>query len=175
MKTSNEVKNIYKALADFQAVVPPQYKEGQGHHGKYTKFGGMVTNIKPLLIKAGLSVIQSPTTPKPEYWPAVAITTRIIHAESCEWIEDTMTAPFPKTTQPFQDAGKGVTYEKRYMLMAMLFIVDGDDNDGYVTPPKELSTNSLTEEFGAALVLEAGEDCQGDLKKMAEWLAEKGG
>ncbi len=126
MRTSESIKNISKAMAQFQAEVknPANTANNPFFKSKYAPLNDVLNLVRPILTKHGLSVLQSPSGDGEH----IAVTTLITH-ESGEWIEsDPLTLKADKATA--QGAGSAVTYARRYALSAMLGISSEDDDDG---------------------------------------------
>lgn len=147
MQKSESVASISKALSSFQAEVknPHNTADNPFFKSKYAPLNEILNDVRPLLAKHGLSVIQSPSSIDGQ---AIGVTTTLLH-ESGEWIE---TDPFFVKAEKVnaQGAGSCVTYIRRYSLSAILGISSEDDDDGnHVSkpePPKEqLKTDIITE------------------------------
>lgn len=154
------MKNIYKALADFQQSVPVILKDTSGYNYKYADLPAIDEVIKPLLKKYGLGILQplSSLDNKP------AIKTIIYHVESGESIDDI--TPLPETmfqkiiikktdkngiiteTEKFvvcgfeqmskpQADGSTITYYRRYCLASFLGLITDKDTDGTSKTNKE--------------------------------------
>lgn len=126
MRTSESIKNIAKAMAQFQAEVknPVNTAENPFYHSKYAPLNAVLNLVRPLLTKHGLSVLQSPSSDGEH----ISVTTLITH-ESGEWVEsDPLTLKADKVSA--QGAGSAVTYARRYAISAMLGISNEDDDDG---------------------------------------------
>lgn len=89
---------------------------------KYFDINTLIANLKPLLEKHSLMVLQplSNIDGKP------ALTTMVIDPESGETIQ--MDTPLPETSKP-QDGGSAITYYRRYALQS-LFLLEAQDDDG---------------------------------------------
>lgn len=134
METSESIKNISKALLQFQKEVknPANTAYNPFHKSKYAPLNEILNDVRPLLGKNGLSVIQSPGGDGNN----VEVTTFLLH-ESGEWIKsDPLVLRADKATA--QGAGSAITYARRYALTAMLGISSEDDDDGNVASGKRL-------------------------------------
>ena len=62
MKHSDELKNLAKALAKFQADIkdPARDKDNPYFKSKYVALDGLLDAVRPVLAANGLSFIQSP-------------------------------------------------------------------------------------------------------------------
>lgn len=118
------MKNLYKALAAFQAEVPDIYKNSQGYGYKFADLGEINAVIKPLLAKHGLGYAQPIN--------GDAVTTIIFHSESGESIESSANIPQGvqlKGMNDFQVLGSAITYLRRYSLSSMLGLITDEDAD----------------------------------------------
>lgn len=133
MQKSESIKNIAKALAQFQAEVknPASTADNPFFKSKYAPLNDILSMTRPILSKYGLSVLQSPSGDGQN----VTVTTLITH-ESGEWIEsEPLTLKADKATA--QGAGSAITYARRYALSAMLGISSEDDDDGNLASGKK--------------------------------------
>jgi hypothetical protein len=129
MQKSESIKNIAKALAQFQEEVknPANTADNPFYKSKYAPLSDVLNGSRPILSKYGLSVLQSPSCAG-DAGNSVTLTTLIMH-ESGEWIEsDPLTLKMDKPTA--QGAGSAITYARRYALSAMLGVSSEDDDDG---------------------------------------------
>ena len=126
MNKSESIQNLAKALTAFQREVKNPANTAINPHfkSKYAPLNEILNEVRPILAKNGLSVIQSPSGDGDK----VIITTLLMH-ESGEWIE---ACPLVlKTDRPTaQGAGSAITYGRRYSLAAVLGISSEDDDDG---------------------------------------------
>ncbi len=119
------MKNIYKALSEFQAKCPLIKKDADNpfYKSKYAPLDSILPIITPLLRQVGLVVTQIPNEGK--------LTTRIIHIESGEVIEGS--ADLINDKNNAQGLGSAITYMRRYALVAMLGLNTEEDDDGNKT------------------------------------------
>lgn len=118
------MKNLYKALLDFQQEVPNIFKNSTGYNYKFADLGEINEIIKPLLKKYGLGYVQP--------IDGSTIKTIIFHAESGESIESSANIPQGvqlKGMNDFQVLGSAITYLRRYSLSSMLGLVTDEDAD----------------------------------------------
>ena len=118
------MKNIYKALADFQQNVPVILKDTSGYGYKYADLPAIFEVINPLMKKNGLGFYQAVNEGK--------IKTVIFHTESGETIESETNIPQGvqlKGMNDFQVLGSAITYIKRYALSSLLGLVTDKDTD----------------------------------------------
>jgi hypothetical protein len=173
---SDSITALSKAYCKFQAEVknPANSAVNPFYKSKYAPLNEILNDVRPLLSKHGLSVIQSPGSADGEH---ITITTLLLH-ESGEWLEgDPLTLRADKATP--QGAGICSTYGRRYALSALLGISSEDDDDGNgaerqkSTPPSkpalkaELAATQLAE-LSYAQLLEVEKTTKAALDKMTK-------
>jgi hypothetical protein len=128
----NGKKNIYKALCDFQAVVPAVEKLRQGYNFTYSDLADIWLVIRKPLTENGLSLTQLVESDENgnNY-----MTTRLCHI-SGETIESKMMMVFQ--AKKLTEVGSAMTYYRRYMLSAMLGIVSDQDVDAKVEKQEQI-------------------------------------
>lgn len=126
-KTSNTIKEIATALALFQAEVDNVAKDAVNpfFKSKYASLENIITTVKPILAKHGLSYTQFPDE--------TALTTILMH-KSGEFIQATAFL-MAKDSTP-QGQGSAITYMRRYALSSILGIATEDDDDGNAATAK---------------------------------------
>lgn len=135
------MKNIYKALADFQQEVPVIEKGTKGYGYSYADLPAIFEVINPLLKKNGLGFTQLLNGNK--------IKTVLFHIESGEIIESETDMPFDSLIyeevitakgqksvikgfegmNKAQATGSLITYFRRYALSSLLGLVTDIDTD----------------------------------------------
>ena len=118
------MKNLFKALANFQQEVPVIHKGTEGYGYSYADLPTIFEKINPLLKENGLGFTQLLEND--------SIKTIIFHAESGETLESTMTIPTDvqlKGMNFFQVMGSAITYYRRYALSSALGLVTDKDTD----------------------------------------------
>lgn len=129
------MKNLFKALADFQQEVPVIHKATQGYGYSYSDLPKIFSVINPLLKKHGLGFTQLINNE--------GVNTILFHVESGEEIEST--TPIPQGVQlkgmnDFQVLGSAITYIRRYSISSILGIVTDKDTDAGGEQIKKLPT-----------------------------------
>lgn len=146
MKTSSEINELAKAMAEAQNKIRPADKDGLNPHfkSKYTSIASVWEALREPMTSNGLTVWQDVTTNE----KGVSVETRIVHA-SGQWVEfGPLTMPVGK--QDAQGFGSIISYAKRYALCASIGIVSSDQDDdagsgvdkktGEIkNPPKEIT------------------------------------
>lgn len=125
-------KGIIKALGEFQQLCPAIKKDSEAKGQKFSyKYGSLphvLEVIKPHLKKAGLTYTQPISWREGQQF----LYTTVYHIASGEKIESKMLIPDAEFQgmNIYQSLGSGITYLRRYALMAILGIVaEEDDND----------------------------------------------
>lgn len=118
------MKNLFKALANFQQEVPVIFKDAQAYGYKYADLPEILKVINPLLKSNGLGFTQP--------LEGNQIRTIIFHIESGETIQSLTEIPANvslKGMNEFQVLGSAITYLRRYSLSSILGLVTDKDND----------------------------------------------
>lgn len=134
------MKNLFKALADFQQEVPVILKDTQAYGYKYADLPEILKIINPLLKKHGLGFTQLIN--------GISIKTILFHVESGEVLESNTDIPQGvqlKGMNDFQVLGSAITYIRRYALSSMLGLVTDKDTDAsgeQITQPQTMPTET---------------------------------
>ncbi|MNM07382.1 ERF superfamily protein [compost metagenome] len=123
---SESILNLAKALVAFNLEVKIIEKDAKNPHFKndYATLDTIINDVRPLLAKHGLVVMQFPGGDGENY----TLRTLLMH-ESGEWIESEPLTMKPVKNDP-QGIGSCTTYARRYSLSAMLSLNTGEDDDG---------------------------------------------
>ena len=123
------MKNLFKALADFQQEVPVIHKATQGYGYTYADLPKILEVINPLLKKHGLGFTQLLNSNSKE--GQNYLSTILFHVESGESMESSTLIPQVELKQMnlYQSFGSGCTYFRRYCLSSILGIVTEKDLD----------------------------------------------
>lgn len=123
---SDSIVNLAKALVAFNLEVKIIEKDAKNPHFKndYATLDTIINEVRPLLAKHGLVVMQFPGGDGEHY----TLRTMLMH-ESGEWIESEPLTMKPVKNDP-QGIGSCTTYARRYSLSAMLSLNTGEDDDG---------------------------------------------
>jgi len=132
------MKELYKALADFQQECPTIAKATAGYNYKYADLPSIIETINPLMKAHRLGFTQ-----QLRYSEGVRkVATIIFHTETGNSIESEIDIPTVefKGMNDYQSLGSGITYLRRYTLSSALGIVTDEDNDaaGEQVKKKEL-------------------------------------
>jgi hypothetical protein len=117
------MKNLIKALSDFQNECPIIHKDTKGHNYTYADLPQIFSVINPLLNKHKLCFTQLLEND--------GIRTILFHVESGEQLESFTTIPLVKlgAMNEYQSYGAAVSYFRRYCLSSCLGLVTDKDTD----------------------------------------------
>lgn len=118
---------LAKAMLAAQTAMPTIVLDSVNPHfrNKYVSLPKLLETVRPVLNKAGLVLTQTPTFTSDG---THALRTRILHADSGEYLEDTMILLLGK--QDAQGQGSAITYARRYAILSMLGLAGEEDDDG---------------------------------------------
>lgn len=157
MTTSETMTEIAKALAKAQTelknpsknkTVNVRTQQGGTYSYKYADLADILDQVKPVLAKNGLTIIQGNTD---DETGRVNITTLLLH-ESGEWIKTFLLMPPAHETRmnPAQALGSILTYGRRYAITSLLNLASDEDNDAN-TPDLPVKKLAPTAERSANL------------------------
>ena len=126
MNTSTTVGAIAKALAAAQREIGVAHKDATNPHfrSKYADLQAIDEACRPALSKHGIAIAQG--TGYADGF--VFVTTRLLHADTGEWIESTLHIAPGK--HDAQGVGSAITYARRFGLSALAAVPAGIDDDG---------------------------------------------
>ena len=126
MNKSESIKNLAVALTKAQSEIKSVKMDAVNpfFKSKYATLGAVIDVSKRVLEKNGLVVTQLSTSDA----NGVGVTTMLMHS-SGEWIESTCTVAI-EGKNIAQEAGKAITYLRRYSLSSLLNLYAEEDNDG---------------------------------------------
>lgn len=135
MQTSSNIGEVSKALLSAKKFFKPLRRNKLNPHfkSKYADLDACLSVTQKALEAQGLVVIQGASMASPTQ---VAVTTRLVHAPSGEWIEEVTVLPVGAAATP-QSVGAAITYGRRYGYSAITGITPDDDDDAErsVRPP----------------------------------------
>ncbi len=134
------MKNLYKALANFQQEVPVIHKDTQGYGYTYTNLTNILTTINPIMKKHGLGFTQ--------LLEGSGLKTIIFHCESGESLESIAEIPQNVTLKgmnAFQVLGSANTYIRRYALSSALGLITDKDIDACGEQVKKTASEKLND------------------------------
>lgn len=142
MQQTENIADLAVAFIAAQQKFKPAVKDSTNpaFKSKYVDLAGAIEAVQEALNENGLCVIQG-ATGSPEA-ATVSVTTRLLH-KSGQWIEETMTLPAVGRDGPTaQSFGSGLTYARRYGLMALVGIAPEDDDGTAASGPMPVTMNA---------------------------------
>lgn len=138
MKMSNETNEVFSAFSLFQSEIKDVKRDTQGARGKYAALDQVVQLIRDILEKTGLSIAQMIGDCSNGF---VVIENVVMH-KSGQYFSETMRIPNgePKGNTMIQHMGSGISYARRYGLLALAGMAQEDD-DGEA-PQKQNNYNN---------------------------------
>ena len=172
MNTSPSIKLLAVALKKAQSEMGgvEMNQTNPFYKSRYADLGAVIEASKKALTANGFSVSQPTVTN--EF--GVGITTILMH-ESGEFIESTITLPITDTKNVAQEAGKIVTYLRRYSLASILNLYSDEDTDGEGKKSEQKSTPKVQPKADGLMTLEEAKNVVGgnDNKKYGVCTAEE--
>lgn len=126
MQTSQSIENISKSIIALNAELsnPKNTADNPFFKSKYAPLNEILNEVRPLLSKHGLAIIQNTMSIEDR----IGIQTIIIHSSGENIASDILLLKADKDTA--QGQGSAITYGRRYQVSAMLSIASEDDDDG---------------------------------------------
>ena len=151
METSQELQQLAEALAKAQAELSPVPFDSNNpfYKSRYASLSAVIAEVRKVLPKHGLSIVQTPTSHMEFGIFYAGVETMLIH-DSGQWIKGSVAVPVVATelievfTRRFnkdgdayyaspnilQEAGKIITYLRRYGIVSILMLSAEEDLDG---------------------------------------------
>lgn len=125
MKHSEQINELSKALSGFQSEVVDADKDKKGYGYNYADLSQILSIIRPLLGKHGLSFMQHASNLDDK----IVVETIVMHS-SGQWISSELAMQLAqgKGMNSAQAVGSVITYGRRYALTAMFGITQHDDD-----------------------------------------------
>ncbi len=139
------MKELFKALANFQEEVPVIHEDTKGYNYTYSNINTIFGVIKPLLKKHGLGFYQSLQGDR--------LDTVLFHVDTGHEIHSTVDIPRVKlgSMNEYQSLGSGITYLRRYSLSCLLGLITDKDIDAKSEEPTKEVPVLSDENFEKAL------------------------
>lgn len=126
MNRSEQIEQLAVALSGLQGELEDAHKGKQGYGYTYADLPSVLAQLRPLLHKHGLSIMQ----PVSGHNGEVTITTIVMHV-SGQYIESAISVSVDMTNKKMnslQAAGSSITYLRRYCLMSIIGLSSTDDD-----------------------------------------------
>lgn len=142
MKMSPEINELASALVEYQKVKQParfdsEAKATASRSYKYASLGSVDDTANPMT-DFGLSYSMFPVS---DGW-YIGVDVILMHT-SGQWLSERFTFPMnPEAFNPAQEAGKIITYARRYALSSILGITADEDVDAGEGQQKKVSQPS---------------------------------
>ena len=147
---------FYEAFTGFQSEVPAIVKKKSGHNIKYAPLSDIVEQIKPFLVKYGLSYRF-----EQDHGESIQVTCIVTHKEGhSEQATMKAGADTSGSKNTVQAIASTVTYLSRYTLTSVLGITTADEDMDGRLPPPEIISEEQAEELKAGLM-----ETESDVKK----------
>jgi hypothetical protein len=165
---SEKCGELAKAMLAVQGAVSNVLRDATNPHFKnrYATLENVVAAIRPPCVANNLVVMQAAGEPSGGMIP---VETRIIHAESGEWMKSTIA--LPATKPDAQGFGSAITYACRYSLMSLFNLPPADDDgnaasvkNGTNKPADSHTTGGMTK-MDARTVKDGRQKSSGQAKK----------
>ena len=129
MNQSQNISELSRAMLQIQKNLLPALKDATNPftRSNYATLNRVMESCRDELLTHGIWLAQLPCPAPVELGAGhIGLETRLIHAESGQWISSMAVIPLPKNDP--QGMGSAITYARRYSLCAMLGIVTEDDD-----------------------------------------------
>lgn len=129
MNQSQDISELSRAMLKIQQNLLPALKDATNPftRSNYATLNSVMESCRSKLLSHGIWLTQLPCPAPVELGAGhIGLETRLIHAESGQWISSLAVIPLPKNDP--QGMGSAITYARRYSLCAMLGIVTEDDD-----------------------------------------------
>ena len=126
---SDQVNELYKALAQAQAVLGRADKDGKNPHyrSRYATLTSVIEAVRPVFAEHGLSIMQHP-----HYDDGTVFLTTVIGHTSGQWTRSVAGVPIGKKADSHA-FGSCVSYLRRYSLASVACLVQDDDDGNQVS------------------------------------------
>jgi len=138
MKHSEQINELALAMSKMQSEIIDASKDSAGYGYRYADLPQVLSVIRPILGKHGLSIMQ----PVTNHEDKVMVTTIVMHS-SGQWMASDLIMPIAdnKGMSVQQRMGTSITYARRYSIISMVGIAQTDDQPAtepaYIAESKE--------------------------------------
>ena len=143
MKTSETIQKLSSALLKAQKEITFAEKDGKNPHFKsnYATLESVIDAIKPPLNNNEILFTQFFSDSESGF---LCLTTRLIHAPTGEYLQDTLKIPLIKNDP--QSYGSAATYARRYALSAIVGLYQADDDANEACNTNNNSAKKINEQ-----------------------------
>ena len=154
MKLSENINELSQALSQAQGELKNPYNSADNpfYKSKYAPLPEILNEIRPILNKHGISIIQSPVGTAEN----IGVQTMVMHTSGQYIICEPYYLHISKVDA--QTAGGAITYARRYALNGLLGISGDDDDDGNTAIAKPNTQKTESESTPVC------EECQKPIK-----------
>lgn len=146
--TAAKPTTLGTALLAAQRAMPTITLDATNPHFKsrYASLPNILKAVNPVLNEHGLFLSQYATTIQDEHGMLPALRSRLTHAETGEFVEDTMLLMAQQNTP--QGQGAALTYARRFAIVALLGLAADEDDDGHSASQPAQQRNGQQQEPG---------------------------
>lgn len=140
MQKSDSIEMLASSLSKFQGEIQNCFKSKAGYGYKYADLASILDEVRPLLAKHDLSLMQMPGNAG----ECVSLETMVMH-KSGQWVSESMQIPVDgvKGMSRAQAVGSVISYARRYALTSFLGIAQTDE-DTDAAPVNEKRENKVS-------------------------------
>lgn len=156
MRQSESISKLAVALIAVQSEVRGVAKDSKNpdYKSSYASLDAIIAEVRPVLTRNGLAVVQGATTPHSDEngrIAAVAVETMLVHS-SGEWLSNTAIMPVVgrmlkgggRADADPQSGGSALTYGRRYGLAALLCLAADEDDDAQAASSPRVEVQPAT-------------------------------
>jgi hypothetical protein len=132
MRSSEQLNELYTALALAQGEIEAAAKDGKNPHFKstYATLESVIEAVRGPLSKNGLSLMQMPDVTE----HGVVLVNRLGH-KSGQWLESSY--PVNPVQNTPQAMGSALTYARRYCIQSFVLVPSSDDDGNEASKPAQ--------------------------------------
>lgn len=143
---SEQINELATALCKMQGQLVDTCKDTQAHNYKYSDLSSILTYIRPIMADNGLSVSQLVNG---EDSNQIGVETILMHS-SGQWVSSNAFMHVQGRNLA-QEAGKVITYLRRYSLTAIVGLTQKDEDAAIKEPAKKTTKNETKEKWNPTI------------------------
>jgi hypothetical protein len=132
-ETDEIVTALQQALAEMPDVTRDSYVKAGAMQYKFATLGAVLSAVRPVLAKHGLSIMQTPVAQG-------EVESTILHS-SGQWLTTAPLVVIPNNHSP-QGQGSAISFARRYALLSVLCLATEDDDGSSAAQQPEPHPNS---------------------------------